>query len=53
MSLVAATGGYCVYAQKSSVPSVIIRPLHGEVPTFDLVQGYNKSPSLDEPAGAS
>lgn len=46
MSLVASTGGFTLvplYVQNSLLPSVVARPLHGEVPTIDLVMGYNKS----------
>ena len=46
MSLVASTGGFTLlptYVQNSLIPSVVARPLHGEVPTIDLVMGYNKS----------
>jgi LysR family hca operon transcriptional activator len=46
MSLVASTGGLTllpVYAKNLLSPSVVIRPLQGEVPTIDLVMGYNKS----------
>jgi LysR family hca operon transcriptional activator len=46
MSLVASTGGFTllpVYVQNALIPSVVARPLHGEVPTIDLVMGYNKS----------
>jgi LysR family transcriptional regulator, hca operon transcriptional activator len=46
MSLVASTGGFTLvplYVQNSLLPSVVARPLHGEVPTIDLVIGYNKS----------
>ena len=46
MSLVASTGGFTlvpIYVQNSLLPSVVARPLHGEVPTIDLVMGYNKS----------
>jgi LysR family hca operon transcriptional activator len=48
MSLVASTGGFTLlptYVQNSLIPSVVARPLHGEVPTIDLVMGYNKSNS--------
>jgi LysR family hca operon transcriptional activator len=31
------------YVQSALIPSVVARPLHGEVPTIDLVMGYNKS----------
>jgi LysR family transcriptional regulator, hca operon transcriptional activator len=43
---VASTGGFTLlpaYVQKALIPSVVARPLHGEVPTIDLVMGYNKS----------
>jgi LysR family transcriptional regulator, hca operon transcriptional activator len=46
MSLVASTGGVTllpIYAQNLLPPSVVIRPLQGEVPTIDLVMGYSKS----------
>jgi len=46
MSLVASTGGFTLlptYVQNSLIPSVVARPLRGEVPTIDLVMGYNKS----------
>jgi LysR family hca operon transcriptional activator len=46
MSLVASTGGFTlvpIYVQNSLLPSVVARPLHGEVPTIELVMGYNKS----------
>ncbi|MBV9268199.1 MAG: LysR family transcriptional regulator [Acidobacteriaceae bacterium] len=46
MSLVASTGGFTllpIYVQNTLIPSVVARPLHGEVPTIDLVIGYNKS----------
>jgi LysR family hca operon transcriptional activator len=46
MSLVASTGGFTllpIYVQSALIPSVTARPLHGEVPTIDLVMGYNKS----------
>ena len=32
-----------IYVQNALIPSVVARPLHGEVPTIDLVMGYNKS----------
>jgi hypothetical protein len=31
------------YAENLLSPSVVTRPLHGDVPTIDLVIGYNKS----------
>lgn len=46
MSLVISTGGFTLvplYVQNSLLPSVVARPLHGEIPTIDLVMGYNKS----------
>jgi LysR family transcriptional regulator, hca operon transcriptional activator len=46
MSLVASTGGITLlplYAENLLSPAVVIRPLQGEVPTIDLVMGYNKS----------
>ena len=46
MSLVASTGGFTLlpaYVQNALIPSVVARPLHGEVPTIDLVMGYNRS----------
>jgi LysR family transcriptional regulator, hca operon transcriptional activator len=46
MSLVASTGGFTLlplYVRNALIPSVVARPLHGEVPTIDLVMGYNKS----------
>ncbi|SDF05304.1 LysR family transcriptional regulator [Terriglobus roseus] len=46
MSLVASTGGFTLlpsYVQNALIRSVVARPLHGEVPTIDLVMGYNKS----------
>ncbi|MBN9661136.1 MAG: LysR family transcriptional regulator [Acidobacteria bacterium] len=46
MSLVASTGGFTLlptYAQNALIPSVVARPLHGDVPTIDLVIGYNKA----------
>jgi LysR family hca operon transcriptional activator len=46
MSLVASTGGVTLlprYAENLLAPSVVTRPLQGEVPTIDLVMGYNKS----------
>jgi LysR family hca operon transcriptional activator len=46
MSLVASTGGITLlplYAENLLSPSVVTRPLHGDVPTIDLVIGYNKS----------
>jgi LysR family hca operon transcriptional activator len=46
MSLVASTGGVTLlplYAKNLLSPAVVIRPLHGEAPTIDLVMGYNRS----------
>jgi LysR family hca operon transcriptional activator len=46
MSLVASTGGVTLlplYARNLLSPTVVIRPLHGEAPTIDLVLGYNRS----------
>jgi LysR family hca operon transcriptional activator len=46
MSLVASTGGITLlplYAQNLLSPLVVVRPLQGDVPTIDLVVGYNKS----------
>jgi LysR family hca operon transcriptional activator len=46
MSLVASTGGITllpIYAKNLLSPSVVIRPLQGEIPTIDLVMGYSKS----------
>jgi LysR family hca operon transcriptional activator len=46
MSLVASTGGITLlplYAENLLAPAVVSRPLQGEVPTIDLVLGYNKS----------
>jgi len=46
MSLVASTGGFTLlplYAQNALIPSVVARPLRGEVPTIGLMMGYNKS----------
>jgi LysR family hca operon transcriptional activator len=46
ISLVASTGGVSLlplYAQNLLPPSVVSRPLHGEVPTIDLVIGYSKA----------
>jgi len=40
MSLVASTGGFTLLPL---IPSVVARPLRGEVPTIDLMMGYNKS----------
>jgi LysR family transcriptional regulator, hca operon transcriptional activator len=46
MSLVASTGGYTLlplYVRHALIPSVVARPLRGEVPTIGLMMGYNKS----------
>ncbi|HEY6255967.1 MAG TPA: LysR family transcriptional regulator [Xanthobacteraceae bacterium] len=46
MSLVASTGGITLlpqYAENLLLPSLVTRPLQGEVPTIDLVVGYNKA----------
>jgi LysR family transcriptional regulator, hca operon transcriptional activator len=46
MSLVASTGGFTLltrYVRNALIPSVVTRPLRGEVPTIDLMMGYNKS----------
>jgi LysR family hca operon transcriptional activator len=46
MSLVVSTGGITLlpqYAENLLSPSVVTRPLQGDVPTIDLVIGYNKS----------
>src|SRR5712692_295480 len=46
MSLVASTGGMTLlplYAENLLSPLVVIRPLQGEIPTIELVMGYNKS----------
>ena len=46
MSLVASTGGVTLlplYAENLLSPSVVTRPLQGEVPTIDLVIGYNRA----------
>jgi LysR family hca operon transcriptional activator len=48
MTQVASAGGFTlvpIYVKNSLLPSVVARPLHGEVPTIDLVMGYNKSNS--------
>jgi LysR family hca operon transcriptional activator len=49
MSLVASTGGVTLlplYAKNLLSPLVAMRPLQGDVPTIDLVLGYNKSSTL-------
>ena len=46
MSLVASTGGFTLlplYARNALIPSVVARPLRGEVPTIGLMMGYSKS----------
>ena len=46
MSLVASTGGFTLlplYVRNALIPSVVARPLRGEIPTIDLMMGYNKS----------
>jgi LysR family hca operon transcriptional activator len=46
MSLVASTGGFTLlplYVRNALIPSVVARPLRGDVPTIDLMMGYNKS----------
>jgi LysR family hca operon transcriptional activator len=46
MSLVASTGGFTLlplYVRSALIPSVVARPLRGEVPTIGLMMGYNKS----------
>src|SRR5215469_7427912 len=46
MSLVASTGGFTLlplYLRNALIPSVVARPLRGDVPTIDLMMGYNKS----------
>jgi LysR family transcriptional regulator, hca operon transcriptional activator len=46
LSLVTSTGGVTLlplYVQMMLSPSVVIRPLQGEVPTIDLVLGYSRS----------
>src|SRR5262245_38674012 len=46
MSLVASTGGFTLlplYVRNALIPSVVARPLRGEVPTIALMMGYNKS----------
>jgi len=48
MSLVASTGGFTLlplYVRNALIPSVVARPLRGELPTIDLMRGYNKSKS--------
>jgi len=46
MSLVQSTGGIGLaplYVKNMLIPSVVVRPLQGEVPTIDLMMGYSKS----------
>ncbi len=46
MSLVASTGGFTLlplYVRNALIPSVVARSLRGEIPTIDLMMGYNKS----------
>jgi LysR family transcriptional regulator, hca operon transcriptional activator len=46
LSLVTSTGGVTLlplYVQLMLPPSVVVRPLQGEVPTIDLVLGYSRS----------
>jgi LysR family transcriptional regulator, hca operon transcriptional activator len=46
MSLVASTGGFTLlplYVRNALIPSVVARPLRGDVPTIDLMMGYDKS----------
>ncbi|HXJ11025.1 MAG TPA: LysR substrate-binding domain-containing protein [Candidatus Limnocylindrales bacterium] len=46
MSLVASTGGFTLlplYVRNALIPSVVARPLRGEVPAIGLMMGYNKS----------
>lgn len=46
MSLVASTAGVTLlplYAENLLPPSVVTRPLQGEIPTINLIMGYNKS----------
>ncbi len=48
MSLVASTGGFTLlplYVRNALIPSVVARPLRGEVPTIGLMMGYSKSNS--------
>ena len=42
----ASTGGFTLlphYVRNALIPSVVARPLRGEVPTINLMMGYNKS----------
>jgi LysR family transcriptional regulator, hca operon transcriptional activator len=46
MSLVASTGGFTLlplYVRNALIPSVVGRPLRSEIPTIDLMMGYNKT----------
>jgi LysR family hca operon transcriptional activator len=46
MSLVASTGGFTLLplcVRNALIPSVVARPLRGEVPTIGLMMGYNRS----------
>src|SRR6516162_4680079 len=46
MSLVASTGGFTLlplYVRNALISSLVACPLRGEVPTIDLMMGYNKS----------
>jgi len=46
MSLVASTGGLALcpfYVKDNLTTKVVVRPLQGEIPTIDLVIGYNRS----------
>ncbi|HTV26868.1 MAG TPA: LysR family transcriptional regulator [Xanthobacteraceae bacterium] len=46
MSLVATTGGVTLlplYVRQMLSPTVVMRPLHGEAPTIDLVIGYSRA----------
>ena len=46
MSLVASTGGFTMlplYVRNALIPSVVARPLRGELPIIGLMMGYNTS----------
>jgi LysR family hca operon transcriptional activator len=46
VSMIVSTGGIALlphYARNLLPPTVVSRPLHGEVPTIDLVIGYNRA----------
>jgi len=46
MSLVTSTGGVALcpsYVKHQLTPTLVTRPLQGEIPTVDLVLGYNRS----------